>query len=214
MCEFKVFLNGEKVFVEAIYAKAIENNVILKDILGGGRVFKNCRLEEIEVASETLTLSSIRPSSDTDLTSGREDLGDTLVRAARFHGHLGPFLVVGVRMGQFALECLDVEPFRHNAGSLSVIAEMGTKPPVSCMIDGIQWSTGCTVGNGKIAVKDLGKPSARFISGGRELRIALRDQVLRRIQSSLELRPSDFEDLNEEITALKENELFQVNQGP
>ena len=214
MCEFKVFLNGEKVFVDAVYAKVKENDVILGDILGSRRVFKSCCLQEIDVASETLTLSSIRSDSNTDLTPSREDLRDTLVRAAQFHGHLGPFLVVGVRMGRFALEGLKVESSHGDAESLAVIAETGTKPPVSCIIDGIQWSTGCTVGNGKIAVEDLGKPSARFSSGGCELRIALRDQVLRRIQSSLELHPSDFQDLNEEITALPESELFQVNQEP
>ncbi len=214
MCEFKVFLNREKVFEEAIYAKAMRNGVILKDILGSRRVFKNCHIQEIEVASETMTLSSIRSDSETDLTPRREGIGDALAKAAGFHGHLGPFLIVGVRMGRLALERFEIEPFYDDTESLSVVAETGTKPPISCIIDGIQWSTGCTVGNGKIGIEDLGRPSARFRSGGRELRIGLRDQVLRRIQSSLELHPSEFQDLNKEITTLTDNELLQVNQGP
>jgi formylmethanofuran dehydrogenase subunit E len=66
---------------------------------------------------------------------------------ARFHGHLGPFIVLGYRMGRYALRELGGNPF-------SVQAEVfcsGTTPQ-SCLADGIQLGSGCTLGKGNIRV--------------------------------------------------------------
>lgn len=58
MCEFKVLLKGEVVFKDAIYAKVDGNKVIVKDVLGVSRAFKDCKIVEIDVSSERLVLSS------------------------------------------------------------------------------------------------------------------------------------------------------------
>jgi predicted RNA-binding protein len=60
MCEFEVSLRGKVVFKDAIYAKAEENKVIVKDILGTTKTFENCKITEVDVGSERLTLSPIR----------------------------------------------------------------------------------------------------------------------------------------------------------
>jgi predicted RNA-binding protein len=62
MCEFSVLLGGEEVFKDAIYAKADESKVILKDVLGNSKALENCRITEINVSSERLVLSSIEAS--------------------------------------------------------------------------------------------------------------------------------------------------------
>ncbi|MFQ6064297.1 MAG: CooT family nickel-binding protein [Candidatus Bathyarchaeia archaeon] len=62
MCEFTVFLEGEKVFEDVIYAKAEGWRVTLKDVLGVSRVLENCRITEIDVSSERLVLSPIEDS--------------------------------------------------------------------------------------------------------------------------------------------------------
>jgi len=59
MCEFNVLLNGEVVFKEVIYAKADENKVILKDVLGVSKILKGCRIVEVDVGSERLVLSLV-----------------------------------------------------------------------------------------------------------------------------------------------------------
>jgi len=59
MCEFNVLLNGEVVFREVIYAKADENKVILKDVLGVSKILKGCRIVEVDVGSERLVLSLV-----------------------------------------------------------------------------------------------------------------------------------------------------------
>jgi len=56
----------------------------------------------------------------------------------RLHGHRGPFLAAGVRMGLLALRLLGSRGFT----GITAEAETGTKPPVSCLVDGLQASTG------------------------------------------------------------------------
>lgn len=59
MCEFKVILNGKEVFKDAVYAKMESNNVVVKDVLGESREFKNCKIIEIDVNSTSLVLSGV-----------------------------------------------------------------------------------------------------------------------------------------------------------
>ena len=58
MCEFKVIVKGEIAFEDAVYAKAEENSVIIKDILGETRKFENSRIVEVDVNNVRLVLSS------------------------------------------------------------------------------------------------------------------------------------------------------------
>jgi predicted RNA-binding protein len=58
MCEFKVILNGKTVFKDVIYAKTESNNVIVKDVLGETKEFKNCKITEVDVNSTRLVLTS------------------------------------------------------------------------------------------------------------------------------------------------------------
>jgi len=46
------------VFKDAIYAKTDGNKVTVKDVLGNSKVFKNCKIVEVDVNSERLVLSS------------------------------------------------------------------------------------------------------------------------------------------------------------
>jgi predicted RNA-binding protein len=58
VCEFNVILNGKTVFKDVVYAKIEGNNVIVKNVLGESREFKNCRITEVDVNSTRLTLLS------------------------------------------------------------------------------------------------------------------------------------------------------------
>jgi predicted RNA-binding protein len=59
MCEFKVILNGEMVFKDAVHARMKSNNVTVRDVLGESREFKNCKITEVDVNSTRLVLSGI-----------------------------------------------------------------------------------------------------------------------------------------------------------
>jgi len=58
MCEFNVILNGEIVFKDVVSARMETNNIIVKDVLGESKEFRNCKIIEIDVNSTRLVLSS------------------------------------------------------------------------------------------------------------------------------------------------------------
>ncbi len=70
----------------------------------------------------------------------------TLNEAVRFHGHLGPYLVLGILAGEFALKRLKCKKYF----GLKVKVYDANKKPKSCLIDGLQLSTGITYGKGNI----------------------------------------------------------------
>ncbi|MEM3666472.1 MAG: CooT family nickel-binding protein [Candidatus Bathyarchaeia archaeon] len=59
MCEFTVVLNGKVIFKDVVYAKVEGNTVIVRDVIGKHKEFKNCRIMEVDVNSTRLVLSSI-----------------------------------------------------------------------------------------------------------------------------------------------------------
>lgn len=117
-----------------------------------------------------------------------------------FHGHLGPFLVVGIKMGNFALKKLKSTGYKD----LKVEVETGTTPPVSCLIDGIQVSTGCTLGKGNISVKNRKKAKAIFSKGEKKFEVQLRDKILKLIEEE----NKSAEELARELARISEEDLF------
>lgn len=69
-----------------------------------------------------------------------------LNEAVKFHGHLGPYLVLGILAGEFALKRLRCKKYF----GLEVRVRGAGKKPKSCFIDGLQLSTGATYGKGNI----------------------------------------------------------------
>ena len=57
MCEFKVILDGKKVFMDAVYAVDDGQRVLVRDILGQSIEFPACRVTQVSVENEELTLS-------------------------------------------------------------------------------------------------------------------------------------------------------------
>jgi formylmethanofuran dehydrogenase subunit E len=95
-----------------------------------------------------------------------------LKRAADFHGHLCPDLVIGYRAGQTALARLTLELIYWQ--NLRVIVENTTSA-----IDAVQLLTGCTLGNHRLLLYDYGKHAYTFIYGKDEgLRLSLRPEAL------------------------------------
>jgi formylmethanofuran dehydrogenase subunit E len=75
--------------------------------------------------------------------------------AVKLHGHLGPFLVIGVRIGDAAKSHLDVDD--NNSRKLQANIKTPLSTPFSCVIDGIQASTTCTVGNQRLKIENSAK---------------------------------------------------------
>lgn len=92
-----------------------------------------------------------------------------LLRAsAARHDHLCPRQVLGVRMGLYAGELLDIPVPQAAKRLLTLIESAG------CFTDGVAVSTNCWVGRRTMWVHDIGKIAATFIDSvsGRALRIS------------------------------------------
>jgi predicted RNA-binding protein len=59
MCEFTVILDGKTVFKDVVYVKTKSGNVVVKDVLGESKEFRNCKIVEVDVNSTRLVLSSV-----------------------------------------------------------------------------------------------------------------------------------------------------------
>ncbi|MDD1749161.1 MAG: FmdE family protein [Methanothrix sp.] len=61
-----------------------------------------------------------------------------------FHGHRRPFMPIGYRMGTLMLGILKAP--RAQDHDYFLLPELGVGHPQTCMMDGLQASTGCTYG--------------------------------------------------------------------
>lgn len=73
-----------------------------------------------------------------------------------FHGHKCWASAVGAKAGLAALRELNVER-AHNANDLHCILEIGDNHGAQCFADGVQYTTGCTLGKNCIEKTGWGK---------------------------------------------------------
>lgn len=106
---------------------------------------------------------------------------ELLREAVRFHGHLGPFLALGLKAGLYAVEVLGRDPFK-------IKAVVGTepRPPRSCFVDGIQITTGCTMGKRNITLEEGEGLSVLFSKEELRLLLKVKDDVLKEAEDATE----------------------------
>jgi formylmethanofuran dehydrogenase subunit E len=98
---------------------------------------------------------------------------ELLKRVVEFHGHLGPFLVLGTKAGLLANSLLGKDCFKTTA-----IVVTKPSPPTSCFVDGVQFVTGCTMGKRNIKLRKGKNISVVFLKEGRRVRLRVKDEVL------------------------------------
>jgi len=111
-----------------------------------------------------------------------EDEWTSGVIANELHRHLGVFAIIGVKMGIRAREY-----FCTGVDEMSVTTHAGAIPPLSCMNDGIQVSTGATPGHGLLTVSTE-KPffaAADFTHKDITVRITLKKELAERVSGEL-----------------------------
>lgn len=98
--------------------------------------------------------------------------------AIKFHGHLGPWLVMGLRAGLYVRRRFLCSPFELTA---TVICP--AYPPVRCVIDGIQLGSGCTMGKGNISHKvNENHCLILFRCHGRHLELTARPEIFQSLR--------------------------------
>ena len=134
-----------------------------------------------------------------------EKLKLAIKEAEKFHGHLGPFLVLGVRMGETAKKIL-------KTANLQVTAKLPLSTPFSCVLDGIQVTTQCTIGNQKLKIENSSKEiSATFqcAKTGKKLKVKVNPKITDALMKKFSEGFSN-EELAWEIASMPENQIFSV----
>jgi predicted RNA-binding protein len=58
MCEFKVYLNGEKVLDDVVFAVVDGKDIVVRDIVGTSKRLNNAHITEVNVLTTKLILST------------------------------------------------------------------------------------------------------------------------------------------------------------
>lgn len=90
-----------------------------------------------------------------------------LEEAFKFHGHICWASAAGVRAGLVALDRLGVQR-TGTSGELHCIVEIGDNHGAQCFADGVQYSTGCTLGKANIEKAGWGKLALTLIDKKKE----------------------------------------------
>ena len=113
----------------------------------------------------------------------------SLKEAIKFHGHLGPYLILGILAGNLGLKKLGLKKYF----GLQVKVYGANKKPKSCLIDGLQLSTGATYGKGNIqkcAAKDI-KVSLKNLKTNQAIVITLDGQLKENLSALKGCRDSE-----------------------
>lgn len=84
-----------------------------------------------------------------------------ILKAKELHGHICPFLVLGLRASEIAMKRLGVE----HANASETVGEdlLAIVECNNCFTDGVQVATRCTIGNNCLVYLDLGKNALTLV---------------------------------------------------
>jgi formylmethanofuran dehydrogenase subunit E len=136
----------------------------------------------------------------------KQHIKKQLTDARRLHGHLGPFLAIGVRMGNIINRVLPENAEKH------ITITVPNKIPYTCTIDGIQSTTQCTIGNQKLTVQNSDSEiisCATTENPHRKLTLTTKKEVTEKLMTQIR-SDAELETLAQEIVETAENELFTI----
>jgi len=138
-----------------------------------------------------------------------------LKKAEKAHGHLCPFLALGVRMSLIGLRELEAE---GNNEDLQITLMLENPASYPCFIDGVQVTTKCTVSNKKLRLKasnNFSGIAVRFeLPSKGEVTIAVNPASFETLSSTMNklvsenFPPDKFQQLVQRVISMPEEELF------
>jgi len=144
----------------------------------------------------------------------KQELEDILTKAVDFHGHLGPFLVLGIRMALTGIRELGA---KRGDPKLRVTAITKPSVPFSCVIDGIQAATRCTVGNRKLRLRNSPKNiAAKFqILEENSVTVTLNPDKQEELEKLVSKHASfqEIEEIARNVISMADEELFKVKRS-
>jgi len=138
---------------------------------------------------------------------------ETMIRdAVMLHGHLGPFLIIGGRSGISANRILN--PTHNGSNALQATVRLPLRTPYSCILDGIQSTTKCTIGNQRLKTIDSPEEmTAKFKMQGsdKSLIITASAKIIGEIENEFS-RGATNEELAAKIASAPEDQLFELKR--
>jgi len=138
-------------------------------------------LEEFPVTTEHFQ-PDIRPYVDRILQRHGVEEWKACVMTNELHRHLGIYSIIGAKMGLRAREIMDAP-----VDDMRVESYAGSRPPLSCLNDGLQVATGASLGRGTITVhEDAPRVAATFHYQDRSVTLTLDPRIIRRIRQDIQ----------------------------
>jgi len=130
----------------------------------------------------------------------------SIKEAIKFHGHLGPYLILGIIAGRLSLKKLGCKKYF----GLNVKVYGANIKPKSCLIDGLQLSTGATYGKGNINKYTADKIKIIVFNLGNNKRIQL--SLKKSITEKLDSLRSHFEseEFAKKLLKIKRQDIFDL----
>jgi len=148
---------------------------------------------------------------DNDYNRGQEPQ-DWWSEIKHMHGHVGPWNVLGWRIGKAALRELETKWGWHE---LDIICYVPLRTPYSCMADGLVIGSGNTIGRldlrmVEVVSLEFANVCVRRKDGtGPVLIFKPRLSYLKHIDAP---KPEDLEKLSKECGSMKESEIFEIQR--
>jgi len=140
-------------------------------------------------------------------------LENIIKKATDFHGHLGPFLVIGVRMGIIGLREFGL---KKGTETLHATASLKYSVPFSCVLDGLQVTTGCTFGNQKLTLKNSPGITAEFqLPNKKKVTVAVNQTTFDKLKKKLSSEKTfnhEIQELAQLIASMPEEDLFVIKK--
>jgi pyrimidine-specific ribonucleoside hydrolase len=159
--------------------EVIETNLI--DILNSRNNVKSLVFDGFPDAPE-LFADDVQPFMKTIIEKYGMEEWRIGVLTNEMHGHLGIYAIIGAKMGLRARQHFNV-----GVDDISIISYAGKTPPLSCMNDGLQLSTGGTVGHGLFSLfsEPPHRPEAVFTFNGKTIRMKLKEPHWQKVKGDI-----------------------------
>jgi pyrimidine-specific ribonucleoside hydrolase len=171
--------------INGIYECPASNDVQLREnmlkILSGETVSKN-QVISMFPTDPSFYSSDVEPFVSDIIKKYGMDEWVSAVITNELHRHLGALSIIGVKMGIRAREYFDT-----GVDEFSTTSYAGSDPPLSCVNDGLQVSTGSTPGHGLLTVinDSPSSPSAVFTYMNHKIRLTLKPDIAGKILADL-----------------------------
>jgi pyrimidine-specific ribonucleoside hydrolase len=151
-------------------------------IILNGETVQRMQVIKSMPADTSFYMSDLQPFVTVIRQKYGEDEWTSGVIGNELHRHLGVFAIIGVKMGIRAREY-----FCTGVDEMSVQSHAGSTPPLSCMNDGLQVSTGATPGHGLLTIINDAplSPAADFTYKDQTIRITLKKELADKVSAEL-----------------------------